>query len=217
MLCRNNPVKHFARQPGANFSFCRESDLNKVETLTFEMLDTRLVGLSHLLQQQQQQQQQHQQLGQQHHPNTSSSFLPTIQHHHQQQQQQMDFLPRFAHLAAIRSQLSSPAAVSFAQQQLATAEWIKSQLAAKPASSAPAEYLDPFQSHLLNNFTEKLFDPKFPRHGPNFVTAQPASMSPPLKSFEKDSKSESFTSDHLRETSVTHSEGEYSFLPMSKN
>ena len=176
------------------------------------MLDTRLVGLSHLLHQQQQQQQQ-QELRQQHLQDSSLAFLPIIHqqqpHHHQHQQQhqqqhQMDFLPRFAHLAAIRSQLASPAAVSFAQQQLATAEWIKSQLAAKPATTAPAEHLDPFQSRLLNSFTEKLFDPKFPGIGPNFVPAQPAEMSPPIK----DSKNESFTPDHLRETSVTHSEGE---------
>ena len=176
------------------------------------MLDTRLVGLSHLLQrhQQQQQQQQQQHREQQHHQS-----LSTMMQH--QQQQQSNFFPNFAHLAVMKGHLASPAAVaSFAQQQLATAEWIKTQLSGKqqPTTAETTARLNP---HFLTNFSEKV--PDF-RQFSGIRTGNPELLSPVVNSRELPSssssssnhlnfrqKEENFHREQFRESSLTHSEG----------
>ncbi len=184
-----------------------EKSLNeKLSSLTTTMLDTRLVGLSHLLQRHQQQQQQ-QQREHQHHQSVSN-----MMHHHQQQQQQPSFFPNFAHLAAMKGHLTSPAVVaSFAQQQLATAEWIKTQLCGKqqPTTAETTARLNP---HFMNNFSEKI--PDF-RQLSGIRTGNPEMLSPVVNSRELPSSNhlnfrqneENINREQFRESSVTHSEG----------
>jgi hypothetical protein len=172
------------------------------------MLDTRLVGLSHLLQRHQQQQQQlqlqQQDRDQQHHQGLSTMM--------QHQQQQSNFFPNFAHLAAMKGHLTSPAAVaSFAQQQLATAEWIKTQLSGKqqPTTAETTARLNP---HFLNNFSEKIPDY---RQFSGIRTGNPELLSPVVNSGELPSSSssrhfrqrEELNREQFRESSLTHSEG----------
>ncbi len=203
--------RSFVADKPAPISTIEKSLNKKLSSLTTTMLDTRLVGLSHLLQRHQQQQQQ-QQREHQHHQSVS-----TMMHHHHQQQQQLQqqqpsLFPNFAHLAAMKGHLTSPAVVaSFAQQQLATAEWIKTQLSGKqqPTTAETTARLNP---HFLNNFSEKI--PDF-RQFSGIRTGNPEMLSPVVNSRELPSSNhlnfrqneENFNGEQFRESSVTHSEG----------
>ena len=169
-----------------------ESKYKRVKNhrLKVTMLDTRLINLSHLIQQQQQhQQQQHEQ--QRYHGSGSS----LLQHHHQP----LHFLPNFAQLAAMKNQLTSSAVASFAQQQLATAEWIKSQLALKQTE----ERLNP-------HFLEETL-----RLNPDMTNRKHSDINsrvfPPTNEFN--CKPEHFNQENRQgENSITHSEGKcYTF------
>lgn len=83
------------------------------------MLDTRFASLTNFLQRQQQQQQEHQNIPS--FPCASS----TQQIHHN------NLVPDMTHLLAMKNHLTSTVVNTIAQQQLATTEWFKTQLALK--------------------------------------------------------------------------------------
>jgi hypothetical protein len=145
------------------------------------MLDTRLVGLSQLLQQRQQEQQLRQ------HQDLLAMGLPQhLQPQPQLRPNPIELLPRFAHhLAAVKSQLASASLA--AHQQLATAEWLKTQLSSRPAP--------PPEPQLLPGAAAASASLKFP---------------PPRSNFECSATGlDSLHGDNARESSVTHSDGTF--------
>ena len=169
---------------------------DKNHSLKVTMLDTRLINLSHLIQQQQQhhqqQQQQHHQQQQHEQQRYHSSGSALLQHH-----QPMHFLPNFAQLAAMKNQLTSSAVASFAQQQLATAEWIKSQLALKQTE----ERLNP-------HFLEETL--RLNARNPDLTNEKHSDIHsrvlPPTNEFH--CKPEHYNQENRHgENSITHSEG----------